>query len=515
MPTISGTDFAASLPESDIRAREQAVLEAIRQGLHLEPLWLELESRFNGHEARLSVMADAVRIGNAEDAIRVTLTAASAQRVADHFDAVLPTSRICDLVWAQARVRISPCTQTPDAKMAFTSRMLRHSREVDEKLRGRAGLVENVGKNWVLSNALDGKPGTVANYGWFRPNGVPIQTLGTRHDLHHVDYSQVVRLVRRDVVVDGRVRDIEEVGRDRALHRLISAEGPLRVWRLTGAEPQPLPPPDALPNEDPASWRILERGMKGTDVAAWQRVLMRGGHDLAPWNDDGAFGKVTHNTTVAWQRAHNLPATGIVDLRTRAAIGTHPIPKPDPTAELGDIPFVQAKNFTRANRTLVDAVVIHTMEAAEASTTAERVAAWAAGPNAPRASWHYAIDDDSIVQCVKEEDVAWAAPGCNGKGIQLEHAGFARQTAEQWSDGFSMQMLARSALLTARICKRWNVPIQFVDATALVRGERGITTHWEVTKGPGKGRTTHTDPGKHFPMARYIELVAEAAERLS
>jgi peptidoglycan hydrolase-like protein with peptidoglycan-binding domain len=514
LPTISGADFAASLPESDILAREQAVLEAIRQGLHQEPLWLELESRFNGHEARLFVMADALRIGNAEDAIRVTLTAASAQRVADHFDAVLPTTRICDLVWAQARVRISPCTQTPDAKMAFTSRMLRHSREVDEKVRGRPGLVENVGKHWVLSNALEGKPGVAANYGWFRPNGVPIQTLGTRHNLHHVDYSQVVRLVRRDLVVDGRVRDIEDVGRDPTLHGLISTEAPLRVWRLRGVASQPLPPPEAPRNEDPASWRVLERGMKGTDVAAWQRVLMRDGHDLSPWNDDGSFGKVTHNATVAWQRARNLSATGTVDLATRAAIGTPPVPKPDPTGDLGVIPFVQARNFTPANRSNVDAVVIHTMEAAEASTTAERVAAWAAGPNAPRASWHYAIDDDSIVQCVKEEDVAWAAPGCNGKGIQLEHAGFARQTAEQWNDGFSLQMLARSALLTARICRRWNVPIQFVDASGLLRGERGVTTHWEVTKGPGKGKTTHTDPGKHFPMARYIELVAEAAERL-
>lgn len=176
------------------------------------------------------------------------------------------------------------------------------------------------------------------------------------------------------------------------------------------------------------------------------------------------------------------------------------------------IPFVAAKNFTRAGRTTVDVVVIHTMEAAETSTTAENVAAWGAGPNAPQASWHYAIDDDSIVQCVREEDVAWAAPSRNHNGIQLEHAGYARQTAEQWADDYSTRMLRLSAKLTARICRRSNIPVTFVDAQGLLRGDRGITTHWEVSKGPGRGLTSHVDPGPHFPMARYLEWVREADE---
>jgi N-acetyl-anhydromuramyl-L-alanine amidase AmpD len=154
------------------------------------------------------------------------------------------------------------------------------------------------------------------------------------------------------------------------------------------------------------------------------------------------------------------------------------------------------------------------MEAPEASTTAENVARWAAGPSAPSASWHYAIDDDSAVQCVKEEDIAWAAPGRNHNGIQLEHAGYARQTAEQWNDAFSMRMLERSAVITGGVCRRWDIPVVFVDAQGLLRGERGITTHWEVTKGPGRGLTSHTDPGVHFPMARYLELVQQALAAL-
>ena len=37
-------------------------------------------------------------------------------------------------------------------------------------------------------------------------------------------------------------------------------------------------------------------------------------------------------------------------------------------------------------------IVIHTMQAKEKPYTARAVAHWGAGPDAPKASWHYAID---------------------------------------------------------------------------------------------------------------------------
>jgi len=457
------------------------------------------------------VSSDALRIGNSEDAVRVNVTAQSAQRIADRLGTILPTARICDLVWQQAQVRISPCLQTPDAHMSDTDRMVRHSREVDEKVSGRSGLIENVGKHWVLANGLITVPSRAANYGWFLPNGRPIQPLAYAHNLEHVDYSQVARLVRRDVIVDGAVMDIGQVGTDPELAGLVNGDGPLHVWRLPGVPFEPDVPPDEHPDGPPPSeWRVLSRGMKGADVAAWQRVLMTDGYDLSPWNDDGDFGPVTHNATVSWQRERQLPATGTVDEATRDALGKAPAPRPAPQPT-DEVKFVQARSYTPASRTAIDLIVIHTMEAPEASTTAEALAAWAAGPQAPRASWHYAIDDDSIVQCVREKDVAWAAPGANKNGIQLEHAGYARQTAEQWCDPFSTRMLARSAMLTAQICRRWTIPVEFVSAAGLLAGRRGITTHAEVTQGPGQGQTTHMDPGPHFPMARYLELVREAS----
>jgi N-acetyl-anhydromuramyl-L-alanine amidase AmpD len=172
-----------------------------------------------------------------------------------------------------------------------------------------------------------------------------------------------------------------------------------------------------------------------------------------------------------------------------------------------NIKFVQARNYTKANRTEIRYIVLHSMEAAESSTTAEAVSNWFSGSAAPKASAHFCIDNNSIVQCVNESSIAWHAPGANQYGLGLEHAGFAKQTREQWLDQYSIDMLKLSAKLTAALCKKWNIPVKYVDANGLKNGETGITTHYEVNQAFKK--STHTDPGKGFPTDLYIQWVQE------
>jgi len=268
--------------------------------------------------------------------------------------------------------------------------------------------------------------------------------------------------------------------------------------------------PDTEPSiPTPVSRPELRRGSTGEVVKRWQQILMSAGFDLAPWNDDGAFGKLTHNATVGYQTERGLPGTGVVDARTWAAVGTAPIRRDDPNDDITAI--IRAENFRWANRDLVDWLVIHTIEIAEASTSADRTAWWFGGKYtaAPMVSSHYCFDDDSTILCVPEEHVAFTAPGANRRGVHFEHAGFARQTVEQWFDPFSRRMLARSAKRAARVCERWDIPVRFVDWQGLNAGERGITTHYQVSRGPGKGRTDHGDPGKAFPMSAYLDMVRQ------
>lgn len=167
--------------------------------------------------------------------------------------------------------------------------------------------------------------------------------------------------------------------------------------------------------------------------------------------------------------------------------------------------FIAARNYTRAEGRKVNWVVLHAMQAPEKPGTAKRVAQWFAGSTAPRASAHYNLDDTECWQSVKDKDVAWGASGVNRGGIHLEHAGYSEQSAADWSDPFSTRMLHLSARLTAEKCRERNLPIRFVFADGIKRGEPGITTHAQAEKAfPSNG---HWDPGLYFPVVHYLDLV--------
>jgi hypothetical protein len=249
---LSGTEFLQTLPATARPERERAILDAVRAGNFAPVTWWAVRSAFNGHALVMFVSSDALRIGTAEDSVRVNVTARTAQHIADTLSCVLPTTRICDLIWEQAVVRVSPCIGRADSEMSATSRMRAHHACVESKVGGQSGLLETVGKNWVLTNKLVSHPGRAANYGWFDAKApyasrrIPAggrgphrlwQPLGLAHGLEHVDYSQTMRLVNRSCVVDAEVRDLVKVMRDSQLAPLVSDEGVLRIGRIPGVKP--------------------------------------------------------------------------------------------------------------------------------------------------------------------------------------------------------------------------------------------------------------------------------------
>lgn len=152
----------------------------------------------------------------------------------------------------------------------------------------------------------------------------------------------------------------------------------------------------------------------------------------------------------------------------------------------------------------IDLIVIHTMEMAEKGDTAESCANYFKKKSSG-VSAHFCVDNNSIVQCVREKDVAWAAPGANSDGLQIEHAGRAAQKAVDWSDTYSKSMLKLSAELAAGLCEDWKIPARFILAPGLAAGLRGVTTHAEVSK--AFGLSAHWDPGVNFPIESYIHQI--------
>lgn len=178
--------------------------------------------------------------------------------------------------------------------------------------------------------------------------------------------------------------------------------------------------------------------------------------------------------------------------------------------------FIQARNFTRAHRTRLDLIVVHTAEAPEIHAEAFNVATFFATqrPGNDGSSAHYVVDDAGVVQCVCECDEAWAAPGANGNGVHLEHAGFARQTEVDWADPYSTAVLANSAKLAARIAKRFGIPVVRLGVDELKAHGRGFCGHVDVTNALNGGKG-HTDPGPNFPWGSYLDAVAAELAALS
>lgn len=170
--------------------------------------------------------------------------------------------------------------------------------------------------------------------------------------------------------------------------------------------------------------------------------------------------------------------------------------------------FLQAKNYYRGgNRP--NLIVIHDMEYPERPTGAEWCADYFA--TSAKASAHYCVDNDSIVQCVLDTDGAWHTPGSiggveiNRQSIGIEHAGYAKQTAAEWRDAYSTAMLEMSARLVAELCVKHMIPAVKLSPEQVRAGARGICGHDDCTKATKVG--SHWDPGPHFPWDWYMERV--------
>jgi len=239
------------------------------------------------------------------------------------------------------------------------------------------------------------------------------------------------------------------------------------------------------PGEDTGP-RRTSLGERGADVEAWQRHLRANGFD--PGTIDGVHGAKTEAATVALaaSRATVLPSA--------------------------QVEFIEARNYTRTSRAAVDLVVLHSTENPIRPGTARNVARWFGGPSAPQASAHYVVGPDEVIRCVPEQAVAWAAPGANRQGIQIEMVGQAAKT--DWArdgrdDTAGLGVMRRSAELVRGICERWHIPLERVDAAGLVAGKRGITTHASVTE--AFKRSTHIDPGcqgdARWPWDQFLAML--------
>jgi hypothetical protein len=170
------------------------------------------------------VSPDYLSIGNDQDWARINITPLAAQKIADSFHCFLPTRKMADDIYKAASVKLEPVPMY--AFRDSTPTMWHHHLIIEGQRKGRKGLIAGIQKDVVISGKIsrDPRPDRVAIYGWHKLDGKPIQPLYTGHIYWWVDYSQGIRLVYRDIKVNGRWMDYREVLKDPLLQKLLCDE---------------------------------------------------------------------------------------------------------------------------------------------------------------------------------------------------------------------------------------------------------------------------------------------------
>lgn len=302
-----------------------------------------------------------------------------------------------------------------------------------------------------------------------------------------------------------------------------------------------LQPPASTP---PASTRprITNPGDRGVDVVAWQRWLQAAGYPLPRYGRDGDHGRgrdgqpgETETATLAYLEAEQLERDGHGGTVARGP-DTEPCPPPSGIVavpcDLELVPFLQARFCAPGMPSPLVGVCLHTAEIAESLGGAESLQRTAATWNR-EASWHYAVDTDSIAQSVRLTDRAFAATAASFRLVHIEIAGRAGQGVDGWADAYSQAALARVAGLLAALAHRIDFPIEQRSAEAWLTFAPGVYDHrmigkalelaraaklqhepwWDSRRGRWRS-TSHYDVGPTFPWADVLGAALAELARL-
>lgn len=181
-----------------------------------------------GHRIRavFYVTPDYLAIGNAQNWARIPLTPMTAQAIADSLHCFLPTRKMVNDIYAQARVKLEPVPLYAYRDSAIT--FWQHHLIIEGQRAGRKGLIAGIKKDVVSSGKITGR--NVVIYGWHKPDGKPIQPLYGGHVNWYVDYSHGIRLVARRIKVAGHWMDYTAVLSHPVYRQLLSDEDSVRSY---------------------------------------------------------------------------------------------------------------------------------------------------------------------------------------------------------------------------------------------------------------------------------------------
>jgi len=278
---IPGTEFARRITPLSLHEREKEILDQITSGNvpdFLRKLVPVPAADGNTNTATFYATPEYLAVGSDADYFLTPISPNTAQRIADLTHCLLPTRKMVNDIYAAAQVKLAPAPIPPSPAMTTVpvfsnhNALVRAQRADQLKAYPLGALVAGHQKDVVITPKLASAPGKVAIYGWHQTNGLPIQPLYLKHAASWVDYSQCIRLVQQNMLVNGAPRTVAEVLADPELAGLLSDEGPV---------PDPRYPTNALAQLPTKSGDPDLLGVH--PLGSWEASdILKGGHQTSP-----------------------------------------------------------------------------------------------------------------------------------------------------------------------------------------------------------------------------------------
>lgn len=187
----------------------------------------------------------------------------------------------------------------------------------------------------------------------------------------------------------------------------------------------------------------------------------------------------------------------------------------DPALYLDNLEYIPAANM-KPRTTTPDLIVLHSIESPQRVGAARSSAQWHATGNTIGSAHIHVDGGPAIIRGVPDDYRANGAAGANERGLHLEQAGRAAQTAAEWDNDFSRAMLDQAAHVVASWCIRYDIPAVLLGPADLRAGKPGVVTHAAVSE--AFGLSDHWDPGPNYPadklLARVQELIGDEVDYL-
>ena len=232
---VGGAAFMTSIASMSLTNRENAIYNEIAAG-NIPNSFRKInritktmkDAGGTNCVVELEISPDFLAIGSDDDFCRIPMLPTTAQKIATLFGATLPTSKMSDLAWEYAAVKLSPQTMNPDASMTTVPVFAAHNTlvETSRKAVGKPLSAPIAGhkKDIIISNRIAQDRTKLYIYGWHYTSGTPIQSISGAHDVNYVDYSHGVRMINQEMLVDGKLTKVRDILRNTTKYALLSNE---------------------------------------------------------------------------------------------------------------------------------------------------------------------------------------------------------------------------------------------------------------------------------------------------